>query len=29
VSDARIACVSGTGGWFCSSGTVILGAEEP
>ena len=29
VPDARIACVSGTGGWFCSSGTVILGAEEP
>ncbi|CDO31267.1 acetyl-CoA acetyltransferase [Mycolicibacterium porcinum] len=29
VSDAKIACVSGTGGWFCSSGTVILGAEEP
>jgi acetyl-CoA acetyltransferase len=29
VADARIACVSGTGGWFCSSGTVLLGAEEP
>jgi len=29
VPDARIACVSGTGGWFCSSGTVILGSEEP
>lgn len=29
VPDAKIACVSGTGGWFCSSGTVILGAEEP
>ncbi|MDT5126749.1 MAG: hypothetical protein QOH54_2393 [Mycobacterium sp.] len=29
VPDARIACVSGTGGWFCSSGTVILGTEEP
>lgn len=29
VPDARIACVSGTGGWFCSSGTMILGAEEP
>jgi acetyl-CoA acetyltransferase len=26
---AKIACVSATGGWFCSSGTVILGAEEP
>jgi acetyl-CoA acetyltransferase len=29
VPDARIACVSGTGGWFCSSGTVILGTQEP
>ncbi|BCO39096.1 hypothetical protein MINTM001_02350 [Mycobacterium paraintracellulare] len=29
VSDAKIACVSATGGWFCSSGTMILGAEEP
>jgi acetyl-CoA acetyltransferase len=29
VPDARIACVSGTGGWFCSSGTVILGSEKP
>lgn len=29
VADARIACVSGTGGWFCSSGTVLLGAEAP
>jgi acetyl-CoA acetyltransferase len=29
VPDARIACVSGTGGWFCSSGTMILGFEEP
>lgn len=29
VPDAEIACVSGTGGWFCSSGTVILGSEEP
>lgn len=28
VPDARIACVSGTGGWFCSSGTMILGTEE-
>jgi acetyl-CoA acetyltransferase len=27
VSDAKLACVSGTGGWFCSSGTIILGAE--
>lgn len=29
VPDAKIACVSGTGGWFCSSGTMILGSEEP
>ncbi|WP_017934949.1 acetyl-CoA acetyltransferase [Nocardioides sp. Iso805N] len=29
VPDARIACVSGTGGWFCSSGTVILGTDRP
>lgn len=27
VDGARTACVSGTGGWFCSSGTVILGSE--
>ena len=27
VANARTACVSGTGGWFCSSGTVILGSE--
>jgi acetyl-CoA acetyltransferase len=27
VPGARLACVSGTGGWFCSSGTVILGTE--
>ena len=25
VPDARLACVSGTGGWFCSNGTMILG----
>lgn len=25
VPGARLACVSGTGGWFCSSGTMILG----
>ncbi|WP_406358270.1 acetyl-CoA acetyltransferase [Streptomyces sp. NBC_00658] len=25
VPDAELACVSGTGGWFCSSGTLILG----
>jgi acetyl-CoA acetyltransferase len=25
VPDARIAVASGTGGWFCSSGTVVLG----
>jgi acetyl-CoA acetyltransferase len=24
VPDAAIACVSGTGGWFCSSGTMLL-----
>ncbi|MFJ8019412.1 acetyl-CoA acetyltransferase [Streptomyces sp. NPDC096311] len=29
VPDARLACVSGTGGWFCSSGTLILGADGP
>jgi len=27
VPDARLACVSGTGGWFCSCGTMILGAD--
>ena len=26
VPDAEIACVSGTGGWFCSNGTMMLGA---
>jgi acetyl-CoA acetyltransferase len=25
VPDAQVACVSGTGGWFCSSGTLLLG----
>jgi acetyl-CoA acetyltransferase len=25
--DAKLACVSGSGGWFCSSGTVILGKD--
>ncbi|MCW2620687.1 MAG: putative thiolase [Frankiales bacterium] len=25
VPDAELACVSATGGWFCSSGTMILG----
>lgn len=29
VPDATLACVSGTGGWFCSSGTVILGTARP
>jgi acetyl-CoA acetyltransferase len=29
VPEAKLACVSGTGGWFCSSGTVILGADQP
>jgi acetyl-CoA acetyltransferase len=27
VPSARLACVSGTGGWFCSSGTMILGND--
>ncbi len=27
VHGAQTACVSGTGGWFCSSGTVILGTS--
>jgi len=27
VPDAELACVSGTGGWFCSSGTMILGSS--
>jgi acetyl-CoA acetyltransferase len=27
VPDARLACVSGTGGWFCSNGTMILGTD--
>ena len=26
VPGAEIACVSGTGGWFCSNGTMLLGA---
>jgi acetyl-CoA acetyltransferase len=25
VPDAEVACVSGTGGWFCSNGTMLLG----
>ncbi len=25
VPNAKLACVSGTGGWFCSNGTMILG----
>lgn len=25
VPEAKIACVSGTGGWFCSNGTMLLG----
>lgn len=25
--DAKLACVSGTGGWFCSNGTMILGKD--
>jgi acetyl-CoA acetyltransferase len=27
VPSASLACVSGTGGWFCSSGTMILGTS--
>ena len=27
VEGAQLACVNGTGGWFCSTGTVILGVE--
>jgi acetyl-CoA acetyltransferase len=27
VPEAKLACVSGTGGWFCSSATMILGAD--
>jgi acetyl-CoA acetyltransferase len=27
VPDARLACVSATGGWFCSSATIILGRD--
>lgn len=27
VPDARLAAVSGTGGWFCSNGTLILGVD--
>jgi acetyl-CoA acetyltransferase len=27
VADANVACVSGTGGWFCSSGTMLLGRD--
>jgi acetyl-CoA acetyltransferase len=27
VPEARLACVSGTGGWFCSNGTMILGRD--
>jgi acetyl-CoA acetyltransferase len=27
VPDAELACVNGTGGWFSSTGTVILGTE--
>jgi acetyl-CoA acetyltransferase len=26
VPDAELACVSGTGGWFCANGTMILGS---
>lgn len=27
VPEARLACVSGTGGWFCTNGTMILGTN--
>jgi len=27
VADAKLACVSGTGGWFCSNGTMVLGRD--
>ena len=27
VENAKLACVSGTGGWFSSASTVILGVE--
>jgi hypothetical protein len=27
VPDARLACVNGTGGWFSSASTVILGVD--
>jgi acetyl-CoA acetyltransferase len=27
VTDAKIACVNGTGGWFSSASTIILGTE--
>ena len=27
VPDARVACVNGTGGWFSSASTLLLGAE--
>jgi acetyl-CoA acetyltransferase len=27
VPDAKLACVSGTGGWFCSNATMILGRD--
>ena len=27
VPDAKLAVASGTGGWFCSNGTIILGVD--
>ncbi|MEP6624597.1 MAG: acetyl-CoA acetyltransferase [Acidimicrobiia bacterium] len=27
VADAKVACVNGTGGWFSSAGTLLLGTE--
>lgn len=28
VPGAEVACVSGTGGWFCSNGTMLLGSSK-
>jgi hypothetical protein len=27
VPDAKVACVNATGGWFSSSGTMLLGTD--
>jgi acetyl-CoA acetyltransferase len=29
VPNAEVACVSATGGWFCSNGTMLLGTSRP